>query len=57
MLEAETTALNVVGRPIGMAALDLCELVLGRKVGIDVMEDNETFVVVVTTGTLPSDTS
>ena len=39
-------ALNSVVRSIGMPALDLWEVVLGRKVGIAMVEDSEASIVI-----------
>ena len=52
--EAEIVPMNLALRTLGMPAMTLWDLVLGRKAGIDVMEDNDATIVIVKTGRNPS---
>jgi hypothetical protein len=42
--EAETVSVNLALRTRGMPALSVWDLLLGRKAGIDVMEDNDATI-------------
>ena len=52
--EAEVPTLNMVVRSFGMLALDHWELVLGRKVGVDMMEGHEASLAIVRIGANPT---
>jgi hypothetical protein len=52
--EAEVVSLNLALRTLGMPAMTLWDLVLGRKAGLDVMEDNDATIVIVNSGRNPS---
>ena len=51
--EAEVVSLNLALRTLGMPAMTLWDLVLGRKAGIDVMEANDATIVIVKTERSP----
>ena len=46
--------MNLALRTLGMPAMTLWDLVLGRKAGIDVMEDNDATITIVKTGRNPA---
>ena len=51
--EAEIMSMNLALPTLGMPAMTLWDLVLGRKAGIDVMEANDATIVIVKTGRNP----
>ena len=43
-------SINMAIRTLGIPALNVWELILGRKVGMGVMEDNDATILIIKTG-------
>ena len=52
--EAEMVSANSAIRLMGLPCLELWEVVLGRKVALDLIEDNESTVQILKTGKNPT---
>jgi hypothetical protein len=52
--EAEMVSANSAIRLMGLPSLDLWEVVLGRKIALDLIEDNESTVQIIKTGKNPT---
>ena len=51
--EAEIVSINMAIRTLGIPALHVWDLILGRSVGLDVMEDNDATILIIKTGKNP----
>ena len=52
--EAEIVSMNMAVRTLGIPALHVWDTLLGRKVGLGVMEDNDATILIVKTGKNPT---
>ena len=46
-------SINMAIRTLGIPALHVWDLILGRSVGLDVMEDNDATILIIKTGRTP----
>ena len=52
--EAEILSINLAMRTLGIAALNIWDMVLGSKAGVDVMEDNDATCLIIKSGRNPA---